>query len=299
MASLPLVALLALPLAVGLPDLFEWARPEAAANDLLRAKQWYLNQPSFLVRNAAMLLVWSSFSIAMRRALARGAPANQQARRIAVAGLIVYLFTVTVAAFDWVASLEPTWYSTAIGVRVGVGQFVAAFGFAVPCAVLVARGHRLQPDGTPRDFQDLGNLLLTFSMTWAYIAFMQYLIVWAEDLPHETAWYWPRTQTTWVLLVAPIVMMNFVIPVIAMLFRQIKCSGLALTTVCAVALVGQWLDTLWLTMPSIRPGGFEVRWLDVAALVAQGGLWVATVVTIIDRLPAPRRPTRDEAVAYG
>ncbi|HEY4139382.1 MAG TPA: hypothetical protein VGN65_13050 [Casimicrobiaceae bacterium] len=299
MASLPLVALFALPLAFGLPHLFAWARPEAAGNELLRAKQWYLNPSSFIGRNAAILVVWISFSIALRRVLAIGAPASRQARRIAVAGLIVYLFTVTIVAFDWVASLEPTWYSTAIGIRVGVGQFVAAFGFAVPFAVFLAHEHPATREATPRDFQDLGNLLLTFSMTWAYIAFMQYLIVWAEDLPHEIAWYWPRTQTTWLALVAPIVTMNFAIPVVAMLFRGIKRSGFALATVCALALIGQWLDVLWLTMPSVRPAGFEVRWLDIAALVAQGGLWIAAVVTITERLPAPRRSPRDEEAAYG
>jgi len=290
MSTLPLLALLAIPLVFGLPDLFPWARADAvSASALLQAKRWFLNEPAFIGRNAAWLAIWSAFAIAMRRQLAPGMARAPATRRIAVAGLIVYLFTITAAAFDWVASLVPEWYSSAIGLRLAVGQFVAAFGFAVPFAVLRARARGVDAGAQPRDFQDLGNLLLTFAMVWAYIAFMQYVIVWGGDLPHETSWFLPRVQTSWHALVVPLVLLNFALPVIAMLFRSVKRSGTALAAVCALALAGQWLDTLWLVAPSMRPSGFELHALDVLALIGEGGLWIAAVVALVERPPAPAR----------
>lgn len=286
MATLPLLTLFALPLLFGLRELFPWAEAGAGARDpLLAAKHWYLNLPGFVARNLVWLLAWSGFALVLRRrrdarARASGAVAR---RRLAVAGLLVYLFTITLAAFDWIASLTPQWSSSAIGIRLGTSQFVGAFGFAVPFAVFVAPERHA---ATRRDFQDLGNLLLTFAMMWAYIAFMQYLIVWGEDLPRETIWYWPRTQTTWRYLVLPVVLLCFALPVVSMLFRSVKRSATALAVVCALALVGQWLDTVWLVAPSLRPEGVSIRALDVLALIALGGLWLAFAIVRIPRAPA-------------
>ena len=89
----------------------------------MQAKQWFLNPAGFLVRNAVWLVVWSAFALALRARLRRQAlPDRRWARRLSVVGLLVYLFTITVAAYDWVASLVPEWSSTAIGIRLGVSQ---------------------------------------------------------------------------------------------------------------------------------------------------------------------------------
>jgi hypothetical protein len=293
--TLPLIAVFAMPLAFGLSDLFQWARP-AVVSDVLEAKRWYLNAPAFIARNALWLVVWTAFALAFHRFLDRPRHARDRAAgtRIAVAGLIVYFLSVTFTAIDWVASLIPEWFSSAIGIRLGVSQFLSAFSFA---ALFVAL--RNDPFVAARDLQDFGNLLLTFAMTWAYFAFAQYLIVWGEDLPHETSWYWPRTQTTWHWLALAIAALNFVVPSLAMLFRGIKRSRRALAAIAAAVLVGQWLDAFWLVAPSLRPDAFAVHWLDGAALVAQGGLWLAFMLSALSRLPVPTVAPHDETPVHG
>jgi hypothetical protein len=221
-------------------------------------------------------------------------------RRIAVAGLLIYLGTVTIAAYDWIASLVPDWASTAIGLRLGVAQFIAAFGFAVPFMALRAGASRVPLGATAGDYRDLGNLLLTFTMMWAYIAFTQYLIVWGEDLSSEISWYYPRAKTTWVWLGVTVVALEFALPVVAMLFRSVKMRGALLATVCVLALAGQWLDCVWLTLPSLRSAGFALHWLDVIVLVAQGGLWLAVVAAIVERVTLSGSfASTTEASAYG
>lgn len=294
MLTLPFCALLALPLAFGLPELFAWARPaDVAASAALQHRQWFLNVPSFLIRNGVWLAAWSALAVALALRLGRRGPADLRARRrVSVAGLLVYLVTVTVFAYDWIVSLVPEWSSTAVGVRLGAGEFLGAFAFAVVFAT-VARGRTgLVP--TPRDNQDFGNLLLTFAMFWGYIAFTQFLIVWGEDIPRETAWYGPRIRTSWHWLGLLVLALELVLPFLAMLFRSIKRDAFALATVCALVLAGQWLDTLWLTAPSLRRAGFALHWLDIAALVAQGGLWLALMGAIVERLPPPRAIVEDK-----
>jgi hypothetical protein len=301
MLTLPLVALLAVPLGFGLPHLFPWARADSANDGLLEARRWFLNTPGFVVRNIVWLAVWSALAVMLTARLPDPTDAGRRAvRRISVAGLLVYLGTVTIAAYDFIASLVPDWTSTAIGLRLGVAQFIAAFGFAVPFTVLRARAGHVESGATAGDYRDLGNLLLTFTMMWAYIAFTQYLIVWGEDLSREISWYYPRARTSWVWLGVSVVALEFALPVVAMLFRSVKMRGALLATICALALLGQWLDCVWLTLPSLRTGGFALHWLDVAVLVAQGGLWLAVVAAVIERVALPRSSaSKREAPAHG
>ena len=299
MLALPFCALLAIPLAFGAPELFAWAHADVvAASQTLQAKRWFLNVPSFLARNAAWVATWCLFAVALGRRLAmRDAAARLASRRISVAGLLVYLFTVTLFAYDWIASLVPEWSSTALGVRLGSSQFLAALSFTVVFVAWAPRRLRTGSDPTARDLQDFGNLLLTYAMFWAYIAYMQFFIIWGEDLPRETSWYWPHLQTSWRWLAIGVFALEFALPFSAMLFRRVKRDRRALAIVCALVLAGQWLDTVWLTAPSLRTAGFALHWQDLVALVALGALWLAVVTTIVSRLPAPRLRAGSERVS--
>jgi hypothetical protein len=301
MLTLPLCALLALPLAFGLPSLFEWARPEAvAASDVLQQKHWFQNVPGFLVRNAVWLTVWNVFAVALARRLGSTRPTDVRARRhLCVAGLLVYLATVTLFAYDWVASLVPQWNSTAVGLRMGAAQFVAAVAFSVAFVTLDPWLRAEPPRASARDLGDFGNLLLTVVMLWAYIAYTQYFIVWSEDLPPGAAWYWPRTFTSWRWLASIVLGCVFVLPFVAMLFRAVKRKPAALGIVCVIALVGEWLDCVWLTVPSLRVRGFDLQWLDFAALIAQGALWLGAVIAIAERLPPTAMGGASQASAHG
>jgi len=282
--TLPLLAVFALPLAFGLSDLFAWARPDALVHDpWLQARTWYLAPAPFLLRNAVLLALWSVLAVAMVRSVDPTRDATPRARKLAVLGLIAYLLSVTVAAFDWIASLVPGWSSTAIGIRLGTSQFMGALAFAILFVVVPARA-RVAAMPSARDLQDFGNLFLTYAMMWAYIAYTQYLIVWSEDLPRETQWYWPRTVTNWHWLVLPVAFLEFALPVVAMLFRPIKRNPRALAVLCALVLSGQWLDIAWLVLPSLRPHGFALHPLDFCALVGMGGIWLYAVLCLRVRL---------------
>ena len=299
MLTLPLCAVFALPLVFGRSWLFEWAQPRlVAASELLQQKQWFLNTPSFLVRNAIWFAVWSFLAIALSRQLGGTEPSNVHARRrLSVAGLLIYLLTVTLFAYDWVASLVPDWNSTAVGLRLGASQFVAAVAFTVALTTLDPWLRRQSPRASARDFGDFGNLLLTVVMFWGYIAYMQYFIVWSEDLPHGASWYWPRVLTSWRWLALAVLVLVFTLPFLAMLFRAIKRNPAGLGIVSLVALVGAWLDALWMVVPSLRTHGIELHWLDGAALLAEGGLWLAAVLVLLERVPPT--PVGLERTAHG
>jgi hypothetical protein len=241
----PLAALLSLPVLFAMHALYP-----------IGESGWFA-PAFFVVRAVIYLAAWSVLSLLVIRIPSPG---------LSAAGLIVYTFTMSLAAVDWIGSLVPQWYSTGLGLVVGVGQMLGAMSLAIAYLGLRA--------GAPREiFHDLGNLLLMYVLTWAYLAFMQFLIVWVANLPREISWYVPRLQTGWLALGVLLVVFHFFAPLVILLFRSAKRSPLLLGYFAAAMLAMHVIDVYWLVAPSVRPAGFHIAWLDPVALVALGALW--------------------------
>jgi hypothetical protein len=315
---LPLVLLLVVPLLFGLADLYAWARPDTVnADPLLAGKRWYLAIHFFLIRNAIYFVVWLGFGHLLRKwASARNAHATlaqkERLRAISAIGLLVYAGTVTFAGVDWVMSLSPHWYSTTFGFLVGIGQTMCAFSFAIVCAAWRLKdrvgSQQNLPSTAPESarniadvpglFQDLGNLLLMFVMTWAYLAFTQYLITWAEDLPDEISWYLPRVNTNWHDVALLLVAIHFALPFLVLLSRRAKRIPRALGALAALLLFAHVVDSFWLVVPAHRPHGIAIASSDVAALAALGGIFVAVFLRVA-RGPALGAARLPEAASRG
>jgi hypothetical protein len=275
---LPVSLVLVVPLLFGLPALYAWARNgEVAENALLQAKAWYLATDFFLLRTAVIFAVWLVLAHLLRRwSVARlldgGSSDARRLRATSAVGLLLYGVTVTVAAVDWIMSLTPQWYSTAFGLLVGVGWPLSALALAIIVTASTATNAR---ERSPDRFQDLGKLLLMFVMTWTYLAYMQYLIVWAEDLPHEISWYLPRLQTDWRAVVWFLIVFHFALPFLLLLSRRAKRSPPTLMAIAVMLLFAHFVDAFWLVVPSVRPAGFALAWSDLLALLFLGGVLVA------------------------
>lgn len=269
----PLNILLFVPLLFGLPILYTWIGSTSAE---LAAKHWWLNTPFFLARAATYLLVWTLLAWRWLSIDARCGETRPPAlRRWSALGLIVYGLTISLAAVDWIMSLMPEWYSTTFGLLVGTSQMLSGLALGV-LACSVARLNRGAPERpTPDSLQDFGNLLLTYVMSWAYLAFTQYLIIWAEDLPKETSWYIPRVQTTWRWLSVTILLLQFALPFALLLLRVVKRTSSYLAPVALTLLAGQLLFDFYLVAPAMEPTGFSLTWSDLLAPLAVVGLWLA------------------------
>ena len=296
MATLPVLAILSLPLALGLGDLYPWVHEGSGP------RHWYLNTAAFETRTIIYFALWLGASSALIRYWRAGStnaaktpmPPRPALRRLCIAGLLIYALTMTLAAVDWIMSLSADWHSTTFGLLIMVGQSMSGFAFAVACAVFAG----YLRDGSPEAAQharDLGNLLLTLVMLWVYLAFTQFLIIWAEDLPGEIGWYIPRAEPKWRALAIAVLALQFAVPVLAMLFRSFKRSPRRLGLLCAIVLVGHWGELLWLVAPPSRAQGPVLRWTDLAATLAIGGFWLARLLSGLANPRFARPP--DAAIA--
>jgi hypothetical protein len=133
-----------------------------------------------------------------------------------------------------------------------------------------------------------------FVMTWAYLAFTQYLIIWAEDLPNEVIWYLPRVRTSWRLLGIAVIVIHFALPFVVLLSRRAKRAPQMLGALAAMLLLAHLLDAFWLVAPTFEPAGFTAHASDLFAVAALSGIWLALFIrggagSTPDRSRSPRR----------
>jgi hypothetical protein len=279
--TIPFLALLFIPIALGIPAIYEWSHPEVVAEDaLLQHKQPWLNVPFFLVRSVLYLGIWSviAFLLVRRSDHLDRTDDPDALRRFQQFGGFAMLFvvlTVTFAAFDWLMSLEPHWFSSIFGAIVGLGMIVATFTFTI--AVIAALAHRepLHSVATRYIFNDFGSLLLAFLMVWAYLNLSQLLIIWSANIPEEVTWYLHRSEGGWEWLNVLMVIFHFAVPFVVLLSATIRRNSRTLQRLAIFVFIWQAIFLFWLIKPSFATEAIAVHWLDIVAPIALGGIWMA------------------------
>jgi hypothetical protein len=291
--TLPLMVLFFVPLLFGLRELYSWALPQVVAQDeLLRHKSPYLNVPFFAVRLAVYFVAWllpayllNRWSHQQDRTPERVAQRPIRRRLILLSGfgLLLYGFTMTFAAIDWVMSLEPHWYSSIYGILMVVGQLLGALAFVVVVTGWLAPFDPMSEVLSPTHVHDLGNLLLASVLFWAYISFSQWLIIWSGNLPEEVIWYVRRTEGGWQWIALTLVLCQFALPFVFLLSSDVKRHARRLAAVAAVILFMHLVDVFWIVMPAFYRDGLSLHWLDPTALIGIGGGWMAFFVWHLKR----------------
>ena len=283
--TLALLALLFIPVLLGLPGLYEWV---GSTDPGLLEKSWYLNVPFFIGRTAAYFVIWLMIAFCLNKWSAAADQGPVDARRFRLLsgpGLVLYGGTVTFASIDWVMSLEPHWYSTIFPVLYAVGQLLEAMAFSVFMLVCIGSQPAFENLLGPTQRRDLGNLLLAFVMMWAYLSFSQFLIIWSENLPEEIPWYLKRTRGGWQWLALILVVFQFSLPFVLLLSREIKTQPRRLAAVALLVLGMRYLDVFWWIEPAFPGGMYFYVLVDIAALVGLGGIWIWYFLGQLGKLP--------------
>ncbi len=299
---LPLMLVLFIPIFFGLHDLYPWARPEDLASEkVLRERHVYQNDWAYILRAVFFLVVWFAMAWCLRKwslqqdGTADAAP-TRRARTLSGAGIIIYSLLATFAFVDWIMSLEKHWYSTMFPVIVIIGQILVAYAFSVIMLTFFKDQEPLVSVVSKTHYHHLGNLLLTFVLFWTYISFGQLLIIYSGDLPHEIDWYLHRIASSWKVVLAAIALFHFFLPFFLLLFRGVKKRVAVLTTLAALLFVIHTVDTYWLVMPTMHQGGVVVSWLDFAAPIGIGGVWLAFFLWRL--AAAPLLPRHDPGLQF-
>lgn len=290
----PLLALLFVPIAVGATYLYIWVEPATSMEmhagefpprehleHLLHHKQPYLDLPFFVIRTALFFGIWMLVAELLRRwSLRREADEHasgiERDRVLSAAMLPLVGIALTFAAFDWLMSLEPAWYSTMFGVYYFAGSFLGGLALLTVLAHATRQSGLLGEEQLTRfHFHALGRLLLAFVVFWAYIAFFQGMLIKIANKPEEVTYYLHRMAGSWEGVTYTLIIGHFAVPFLLLLPRSIKHRPAVLSIIAGWLLVIHYLDVYWLVLPVLYPHGANPHWLDLAALAGVGGVSVA------------------------
>jgi hypothetical protein len=280
MNTVPLMAILFLPVLLGLHDLYHWSHEEVVANDaLLQKKTPYLNAPFFIIRALLYFSIWYVLSKTLfRTSIIQDEdfqPAQiKKMRKISAPGIVLFAITSTFAAFDWLMSLDPHWYSTIFGLYIFAGSFLSILAVLVIFGLALRNKKILHDVITVEHYHDLGKYLFGFTVFWGYMAFSQYFLIWYANIPEETIWYLHRWEGTWKYITMLLVFGHFLLPFITLMPRAAKRNLKFMKLIGVWILVMHYFDIYWIVMPTIYEHGFHFSWIDLTTFVGISGIFL-------------------------
>ncbi len=289
-ATLPLFLLLFIPLILVMRSVYSWVDPTtsypagtphlAETLALLEHKRPWLNPGGFIGRGFFYILFISIvggllFHWSKKQDASGDVQLSQKQRNLGAGALPFVGLAMTFAAFDWLMSLNPLWFSTVFGVYYWAGSFVSALS---ALAIITAHARGKDSVGTLVSVEhthNIGKLMLAFVCFWTYIAFSQLLLIWIAGLPEETPFYITRFNPGWRGVGISMIVLNFFAPFGALLSRTLKRDPNKLTWVAGWILLSHAVDIYWLVMPTFSPEGVAFHWTTLTAFVGLGLLTIA------------------------
>ena len=276
--TMPLASLAGIPAFIGLHSLYSWTHP---APDL--GNVFYLNPVAFFIRYGCYVVVWNVMAAFVVFGPREGRlPISPALSWISGIALVALAFSTGFAAIDWILSLEPKFWSSIFPYTQPASWFNTGFALVLLTIALIdwpavdRRKHMI----------DLTQILLATTIFWAYLEFMQFLIIWEENLKHEIPWYLKRLESVWHSAIYISAGLGFVVPFFVLLWAPSKRRRAIVATICALILISRLGNTWLLVMPEFDSG--TSFWLDVAAVLALGGAMLLLFVFALRALPSIR-----------
>ena len=297
MGNLPLLTLLFVPIWLGRHGLYIWLDPAyVAAHHSVAAKSGYLNDSFWTLRAVIYFAIWNLWAFALRSGSLKqdgdASPAVWEKLKVwSAPGLLMFGLTITLASTDWIMSLDPAWYSTIYGMFFMISEMLSVMALMI---VILCSLREFAPYDKvlgPDKLHDYGKLMLAFTMVWAYFSFSQWLIIWAGNLPEEITWYLDRIHGGWQIVALALVFLQFSLPFLLLLSRELKRDARKLVPVALLVLVMRYVDLYWLVAPNPFPGtsGAEhhltYHWTYFAAPLALVSIWLGTFFWQLSKRP--------------
>ena len=304
--TMPLFFALLIVMAFGTSTLYHhWLSPEAMVDKVIQSKQWYLNVPFFYIRAVFYLAIFTWAAMFFAKHSAKQDETGNHAityklQNASYPFLIILGFCVTFAAFDWIMSLEPHWYSTIFGLYFFASCYMVFFAVLTIATRLLQNVKSLSEVVTVEHYHDLGKLVFGHTCFWAYAAFVQYLLIWYGNIPEETVWYEVRGHHGWFYVLMILCIGHFFVPFFFLMARKAKRSRAMLVVLSVWMLIMHFLDLYWLVIHSRYHEGPQFGLIDVFCFLGIGGLFVALFAAVAKRkaLVPIKDPRLPESMTY-
>lgn len=188
-------------------------------------------------------------------------------------GIFLFAISVPFAAFDWIMSVDPHWYSTIFGVYFFAMSFQAFFAALILIVLYLNKRGVLSNTINKSHIFDMGIMMFGFTIFYAYIAFCQFLLIYYANLPEETVWFYHRLQGGYQLIAYAMLFGRFAIPFLVLLPYKAKSNRTVVKYIAILILVVHFFELFWIIMPGLNEHGFHFNWMDVTTFLGLGGIF--------------------------
>ncbi|HEY0459733.1 MAG TPA: hypothetical protein VGC97_11400 [Pyrinomonadaceae bacterium] len=314
--TIPYLLALFIPIAAGVPYLYEWYHLHEQGDDVVMHRGWYLTWGGFVVRGIVYFVIWTIMQTMLNRWSAnqdKSADYEESAKWLGAAtafsgpSLVIYVLVVSFATIDWTMTLDPHWFSTIWGFLYVAGWALSCFSFSVVILAYLSDKAPMNRILGKRHFHDIGKLMLALVMVWAYFNFSQFLIIWSGNIPEETVWFLARMKDGWGWVGLILILFHFAFPYLVLLSRDIKRNAKYLAIMAGFILVLRIVDVFYhiAPSPSTTTGHelhFNAFWiLYLLGPLAVGGIWLWIFFGELAKLPLVpiKDPFLENAIEHG
>ena len=291
LAFSPILLLLLLVLLGGAERYMPWVLhpvPEKSA---------WLNVPFLIIREivcTTVLFVLCFFMVRWglktdaKRAQGESITNSDQYKITAISTVSIMFYTIasSIMTYDFIMSLSPEWVSTMFAPYCWITNMYAGMAVLILISTLVHNSQRVGRHLGTQQFQDMGNLLLGFSLFSMGLFFAQYLTIWYENIPVETQFLIIRyDKGMWPYLGWTALIIGYAIPFILLQSRRLKRDPRMLSPVALLVILGVMLERYTLIVPSIKPDSILLNPLGLLSILALAGVFVASIIWFLKRYP--------------
>ena len=274
-------------------------------DSIIAGKDWYLNTPFYIARMVVFFVVWIAlFMVMKKRMLAEDldTDTNQwyKLRGLSAIFLVFFAYSSSMAAWDWIMSIDPHWFSTMFGWYVFASWWVSGLALIAFIAVLLKENGYLKIVNE-NHLHDLGKFIWGFSIFWTYIWFSQFLLIYYANIPEETIYFIERLHSyTYVGYFFINLILNFFLPFLLLMTRQAKRHSRILKVVCPIIIFGHWIDFFLMVTPGTMKdnGGFGL--LEIGTILIFGSAFLFVVLSNLAKHPliAKNHPMLEESLHH-
>ncbi|MCY4419043.1 MAG: quinol:cytochrome C oxidoreductase [Cytophagales bacterium] len=269
-------------------DLYDPASPHY--DPIIAGKKAYLNPIFYILRTSVFVLIWHVlFHKIQKYSTRKPDPFDRKRWRkvvcMSVIFLIFFALSSSVAAWDWVMSIDTHWFSTMFGWYSFASWWVASLALLslIICS-LKKKGYL--PHLNDSHLHDLAKYVFAFSIFWTYIWLSQFLLIYYANIPEESIYFVERIRSQpyqnlfWICVCT-----NFFVPFLLLMTRNAKRNYLFLQISCGIVFLGHWLDFYLLITPGVLKKYGQIGWMEIGVLLVFLALFLWVFLHRLSRFP--------------
>ncbi len=284
--------------------LFVWMSPEAATDELIKLKSWWLNIPSWIIRAFIYLAgynIFRYFLVKNSRALdtTKDYKTYIRNKNVAVGLLVFFAVSELFLAFDWLMSLDPHWFSQLYSFYVLASMLVTAITvIALVTMYLKSKGYL--PEVNNSHLHDLAKYMFGFSIFWTYFWFDQFMLQWYSNQPEEVVYFVPRLLGAYQIPFISMLFLNFVFPILILISSDFKRFNWIIAIAGISIVIGHFMDVYILISPATVGNSFSFGMPELGSVLFFLGLFIFIVFNALGKakLQAEGNPFMKESEIY-